>query len=165
MDREEGTPSNDRRKPGLTLWSTPMSPDFLVRCTACGSEAVWDTEASPPVGVPEIGHPVLWPCDTCHRDQRHIVQGPVIITDKLHHEISVVTEIDRRTVERVMAETYRYRQQTRGTIPEELQVSADQVEDVAGATGLSRELVLQISEAEVAWMRRRGYHAEESRRT
>jgi len=142
-----------------------MAPDFLVRCTACGSDAVWDTDASPPVGVPEIGHPVLWPCNTCHREQRHIVQGPVIIADKLHHEISVVTEIDRRTVERVMAEMYRYRQRTRGPAPEELQVSADQVEDVAGATGLPRELVLQISEAEAAWMLRRGYSSEKSHGT
>jgi hypothetical protein len=115
--------------------------------------------------VPEIGHPVLWQCDTCQREQRHIVQGPVIITDKLHHEISVVTEIDRRTVERVMAETYRYRQHTRGPVPDELRVVADQVEDVAGATGLPRELVLQISEAEAAWMLRRGYYSEKSRGT
>lgn len=126
---------------------------------------MWDTEAAPPVGVPQIGHPVLWQCDTCQREQRHIVQGPVIITDKLHHEISVVTEIDRRTVERVMAETYRYRQHTRGPVPEEQEVSADQVEDVAGATGLPRELVLQISEAEAAWMLRRGYYSEKSRGT
>jgi len=90
----------------------PMPPDFLIRCTGCEREAVWDTEAVPPVGVPEIGHPVLWRCETCGGEQRHIVAKLCVIRDKLHHEICLATEIDRCTVDRVMAELCRYRKDT-----------------------------------------------------
>jgi len=140
-----------------------MPPDFLLRCTRCGKEAVWDTEAFPPVGVPDIGHPVLWRCETCGGEQRHIVEDLFLITDKLHHEICVATEIERRTVDRVMAELCRYRRHTRAADPKAGPGSVDEVEDVAGATGVPGTLVLEISEAEAAWMQRRGYCSEKSR--
>ena len=134
-----------------------MPPDFLLRCTGCGREAVWDTEAYPPVGVPEVGHPVLWRCDACGGEQRHIVNELLVITDKLHHEICVATEIDRRTVERVMGEVCRYRDHTgegRPTAPRDPTVA---INAVANAIGVSRDLVEQIAEAEATWMRHRGY--------
>lgn len=142
-----------------------MPPDFLLRCTGCGREAVWDTEAFPPVGAPEIGHPVLWQCETCGGEQRHIVAELFIITDKLHHEICVATEIDRRTVDCVMAELGRYRKHTREAGAEESRAPADEVQDVAGATGVSRDLVLDIADALTAWMRRRGYRSDTFRKT
>src|SRR5512136_1802679 len=89
-----------------------MPPDFLLRCTGCGREAVWDTEALPPVGAPQIGHPVLWRCDTCGGEQRHTVAEFWVIRDKLHHDICLATEIDRCTVDGVMAELRRYRKDT-----------------------------------------------------
>ncbi len=137
-----------------------MPPDFVVRCTGCGREAVWDTEAVPPVGVPEIGHPVLWRCEDCGSEQRHIVQDLVVIADKLHHEISLATEIDRRTVDRVMGEMSRYRQRTHATIPTGEPESPEEIEVVAAATAVRLELVAQISAAEAGWMRRRGYVPE-----
>lgn len=142
-----------------------MPPDFLLRCTGCGREAVWDTEALPPVGAPEIGHPVLWRCETCGGEQRHVVEELFIISDKLHHEICVATEIDRRTVDCVMAELCRYRKHTREAGIEARPGPIDEVEDVAGAAGVSQELVLVISDAEAAWMRRRGYCSGKSRGT
>lgn len=134
-----------------------MPPDFLLRCTGCGGEAVWDTEAVPPVGAPEIGHPVMWKCDTCGGEQRHLVERLCIITDKLHHEICLATEIDRRTVERVMGELCRYRKDTHAADVEKRLRTAEELEDVAGGTGVPRELVTEIAEAEAEWMRRRGY--------
>ncbi len=134
-----------------------MPPDFLLRCTGCGGEAVWDTEATPPVGAPEIGHPVLWRCDTCGGEQRHIVEQLCIIVAKLHHDICLETEIARPTVERVMAELCRYRKDTRTAGIGAGDRTIEEVEDVAGATGVARELVLEIADAEAEWMRRRGY--------
>ncbi len=134
-----------------------MPPDFLLRCTGCGGEAVWDTDACPPVGAPEIGHPVLWPCVTCGGEQRHIVENLCIIGEKLHHQICLATEIDRRTVERVMAELFRYRTDTCDPGVEPRPRSADEAEDVASAIGVARQLVLEIADAEAEWMRRRGY--------
>jgi hypothetical protein len=107
--------------------------------------------------VPEIGHPVLWRCDACGGEQRHIVENLCIIGDKLHHEICLATEIDRRTVERVMAELCRYRKDTCHTDIEPRPRSADEADDVASAIGLARRLVLEIADAEAEWMRRRGY--------
>jgi hypothetical protein len=112
------------------------------------------------VGVPEIGHPVLWRCETCGGEQRHIVQGFFLITEKLQHEICVATEIDRRTVECVMAELCRYRTGARDGAAEERPGSIEEVEDVAGAIGVSAKFVQQICQAEAAWMRRRGYAPE-----
>jgi len=134
-----------------------MPPDFLVRCTGCGGEAVWDTEAVPPVGMPEIGHPVVWTCETCGGEQRHIVEQLCIITDKLHHDICLATEIDRHTVDRVMTELCRYRKDTRVAGIEKRPRPAEEIEDVAGATGVPRELVLELADAEADWLRRRGY--------
>jgi hypothetical protein len=112
------------------------------------------------VGVPEIGHPVLWQCETCGGERRHTVQRVVVITGKLHHDICVATEIDRRTVDCVMAELRRYRMRTHDGAPEKRPGSIDDVEDVAGAIGISSKLVQQICQAEAAWMRRRGYVPE-----
>ena len=137
-----------------------MPPDFVLRCTGCGREAVWDTEAFPPVGVPEIGHPVLWRCEDCGGEQRHIVQNLVVLTDKLHHEICLATEIDRRTVDRVMAEMFRYRQRTLETDPAGPPESPEEIEDVAAATAVCRDVVALISAAEGDWLRRRGYVPE-----
>jgi hypothetical protein len=134
-----------------------MPPDFLLRCVVCGTEAVWDTEALPPVGAPEIGHPVLWRCEVCGGERRHIVEERFVITDKLHHEICVVTEIDRSTVDRIMAELYRYRQRVREARPSGQQDPAEEVEEIAAATGAPQELVAEIAVAEGAWMLRRGY--------
>jgi hypothetical protein len=106
---------------------------------------------------------VLWRCETCGREQRHIVEELFIISDKLHHEICVATEIDRRTVDCVMAELCRYRKHTREAGIETRPGLVDEVEDVAGATGVAQALVLEISDAEAAWMRRRGYCSEEPR--
>jgi hypothetical protein len=138
-----------------------MPPDFLLRCTACGHEAVWDTEACPPVGVPEIGHPVLWQCDPCGSERRHVIACQVVITEKLHHEICVATEIDRPTVDRVMGEVHRYRQRTRDALADIGSGSTEtEIEDVADATGVAREVVGHIASAEAAWMLRRGYAAD-----
>lgn len=134
-----------------------MLPDFLLRCTGCGREAVWDTEAFPPVGAPEIGHPVLWRCNACGGERRHTVAQLCIIRDKLHREICLATEIDRSTVERVMAALCRYRKDAREAGAEARRRPVGEAEDVAGTIGVARELVLEIADAEVAWMRRRGY--------
>ena len=138
-----------------------MPPDFLLQCTACGSQAVWDTDAVPPVGLPEVGHPVLWFCQTCGRELRHTIVDLYVLIDKLHHEICVATELDLQTVERVMAQVYRQR---RVACEEMLTLrldAAQEVENVAGAAGISLEVVEQISVAETAWMLRRGYIVEE----
>jgi len=134
-----------------------MLPDFLLRCTGCGREVVWDTEALPPVGAPEIGHPVLWRCEPFGGERRHIVVQLCIIRDKLHREICLATEIDRATVERVMTEICRYRKGACEAGAEARPRPGDEAEDVADITGVARERVLEIAAAEVAWMRRRGY--------
>jgi hypothetical protein len=134
-----------------------MLPDFLLRCVVCGTEAVWDTEALPPVGTPEIGHPVLWSCGFCGQHQRHIVEDLFVMVDKLHHEICVAMEMDRVTVDRVMTQMYRYRQRQREDHPFREPDPAEEVEEIAGATGIPQELVAEISVVEATWMLQRGY--------
>ena len=134
-----------------------MPPDYLLQCTACEQEAVWDTEAVPPVGLPEVGHPVLWHCEVCGREMRHTIVDLYVITDKLHHEICLTTELDRATVDRVMNTAYRHRQKASEESPTVLLDPAQEVEDVAEAARVPLEVVEQISVAEAAWMLRRGY--------
>ena len=139
-----------------------MPPDFLLQCTTCGGEAVWDTDAVPPVGQPEVGHPVLWFCETCGAERRHTIADLFVITDKLHHDICLATEVDRLTVERIMTEVYRHRLRP----PEGGSLAppdpAEEVEEVAQAAGVSLELVEEVSVAEASWMLRRGYIVETS---
>jgi hypothetical protein len=137
-----------------------MSPDFLLECTTCGGEAIWDTEAVPPVGLPEVGHPVLWFCETCGREARHTIVDLYVLIDKLHREICVATELDRETVDRVMAQVYRHRQAASEAMPTVRLDAAQEVEDVADAARVSLEIIEQISVAEAAWMLRRGYLVE-----
>ncbi|MEK7204402.1 MAG: hypothetical protein AAB254_02730, partial [candidate division NC10 bacterium] len=59
-----------------------MPPDFLLECTACGSQAVWDTDAVPPVGLPEVRHPVLWFCQTCGREVRHTIVDLYVLVEE-----------------------------------------------------------------------------------
>jgi len=139
-----------------------MSPDFLLQCTACGNEAVWDTDAVAPVGRPEVGHPVLWFCEVCGGEVRHTIVDLYVAIDKLHHEICLATELDRETVDRVMAEVYRYRERASEDEPTACLDPAEEVEEVAEAVGVSSEVVEQISVAEAAWMLRRGYIVEVS---
>lgn len=138
----------------------PMPPDFLLVCTACGGEAVWDTDALPPVGSPEVGHPVLWFCQTCGAEMRHTIMDLYIVMEKLHHEICLATELDRSTVDRVMAEVYRHRQQESEEAPTARLDPAQEVEEVAEGVGVSLEVVERIFVAEAAWMHRRGYIVE-----
>ncbi len=138
-----------------------MPPDFLLECTACGSQTVWDTDGVPPVGLPEVGHPVLWFCETCGREVRHTIGGLYVLIHKLHHEICVATELDRKTVDRVMTQVYRHRRVACEEMFALRLAAAQEVEDVAGAAGVSLEVVEQISVAEAAWMLRRGYIVEE----
>ena len=137
-----------------------MPPDFVLECTVCGGEAIWDTEAIRPVGLPEVGHPVLWHCQGCGREMRHTIADLYVIVDKLHHEICVATELDRATVDRIMAEVYRFRQGACEEEPTAMLDPAQEVEEVAEAAGVSVETVEQISVAEAAWMLRRGYTVE-----
>jgi rubrerythrin len=139
-----------------------MTPDFLLECSACGSEAVWDTDSIPPVGLPEVGHPVLWFCPSCGQEMRHTIVDLYVILTKLHHEICVISELDRDTVERVMAEVYRCRRQAADGSPTRFLDPAEEVEEVAEAAGVPLEVVEQISSAEAAWMLRRGYLVETS---
>lgn len=106
---------------------------------------------------------MLWRCEACGGEQRHIVAKLCVIRDKLHHEICLATEIDRPTVDRVMSELDRYRKDTCQAGGETRPRAVDEVEDVAGATGVAREVVLDIADAEAAWMRRRGYCSEQPR--
>jgi hypothetical protein len=138
-----------------------MPPDFLLRCPVCGSETVWDTETCPPVGSPEIGHPVLWRCEACDGEQRHVIVRVFIILDKLHHEICLATEIDRPTVNRVMTEMDRCRRPRDATASPP---GADAAEVVARRSDVPRALVEAIVAAETAWLRRRGYLAENAPR-
>jgi hypothetical protein len=134
-----------------------MPPDFLLRCTVCESESVWDTEVSPPVGTPEIGHPVLWRCEACNAERRHIIEDLFLIADKLHHEICIVTEIDRQTVDRVLTAMYRYRRARDGSTHPARVYPAEEAEEIARVTGVSRAIVEQVSATETAWLFRRGY--------
>ena len=93
-----------------------MSPDFLLECTVCGSEAAWDTDAVPPVGLPEVGHPVLWYCQACAAERRHTIVDLYVLIDKLHREICIATELERETVDRVMGEVYQHRPPAVATI-------------------------------------------------
>ena len=137
-----------------------MPPDFLLGCTVCGSEAVWDTEAVPPVGLPEVGQPVLWCCQACAAEQRHTIVDLYVMLDKLHHEVCVATELDRATVDRVMGEAYQHRQRASQEAPTARRDPAQEVEEVAEAAGVPLEVVEQISVAETDWMLRRGYIVE-----
>jgi hypothetical protein len=134
-----------------------MLPDFLLQCTVCGGEAVWDTDAVPPVGRPEVGHPILWFCQACGEQMRHTIVDLYVIIDKLHHEISLATELDRETVDRVMAEVYRRRERASGGEATGRLHAAREAEAVAPAAGVSTQTVEQIAAAEAAWMLRRGY--------
>lgn len=138
----------------------PMPPDFLLACTACGNEAVWDTDAVPPVGQPEVGNPVLWFCQACSAERRHTIVDFYVVIDKLHHEICLATELDRATVDRVMAAVYRHRQRASEEAPTARLDPAQEVEQVAEAAGVWLDVVEQISVAEAAWMLRRGYILE-----
>ncbi len=139
-----------------------MPPDYLLQCTTCGGEAVWDTDAVPPVGQPEIGHPVLWTCETCGAERRHTIVDLFVITEKLHHEICLATEVDRPTVERIMTAMYRHRLYASEEQPLARLDPAEEVEEVAEAAGVSLVLVEEISVAEATWMLRRGYIVEAS---
>lgn len=137
-----------------------MPPDFLLECTTCGGETVWDTDAVPPVGSPEVGHPVLWFCERCGREMRHTIVDLYVILEKLHHEICIATELDRATVDRVMGEVYRYRQRASEEAPTAPLDPAQEAEEVAEAARVPLEVVEAISVAEAAWMLRRGYLVE-----
>jgi hypothetical protein len=137
-----------------------MPPDFLLVCTGCGGEAIWDTEALPPVGQPEVGQPVLWYCETCGRDMRHRIADLYVITHKLHHDLCVATELERSTVDRVMAAAYRYRQEVSETPLTPRLSPAEEVEEVAEAAAVPVEVVERLSVAEADWMLRRGYIVE-----
>jgi len=84
----------------------------------------------------------------------------VVLAEKLSHEICVATEVDRPTVDRVVGEMHRYRRRT-GAGRSAAGPSTAEVEDVADATGVSRDLVGRIANAEAAWFHRRGYAPEE----
>ena len=140
-----------------------MPPDFLLECSACGGQAVWDTDVLPPVGCPEMGHPVLWFCQACRREMRHTIVDLYVVTDKLHHEICLATEVDRLTVDRVMAEVHRHRQHVSDETPMARLDPAQEAGEVAETAGVSLDVVEKISVAEAAWMLRRGYVAEGGR--
>jgi len=134
-----------------------MPPDFLLRCTVCGHESVWDTDAVSPVGMPEVGHPVLWLCEACGGEMRHTIVDLYVIIDKLHHEICLSTELDRATVDRVMHEVYLQRQKAAEEAPTALLDPAQEVEEAAEMARVPLEVVEKISVAEAEWMLRRGY--------
>ena len=137
-----------------------MPPDFLLECTVCGGGVVWDTDAAPPVGYPEVGHPVLWFCQSCGVEMRHTIVDRYVVIDKLHHEICLATERDRATVDRVMAETSRRRRRESGAAPTVRLDPAQEAEEVAEAVGVSLDVVEMIFVAEADWMLRRGYLVE-----
>ena len=149
-----------RRLP--VLRAKPMLPDFLLECVACGGRSVWDTDALPPVGCPEVGHPVLWCCHTCGADVRHTIVGLYLATEKLHHEICLAAEVDRLTVDRVMAEVYHRRGHWDEASAARME-SAQEAEEVAETAGVSPVVVEQISAAEADWMLRHGYLADGGR--
>lgn len=121
---------------------------------------MWDTDAVPPVGRPEVGHPVLWFCQSCGREIRHTIVDLYVVIDKLHHEICLATELDRSIVDRVVAEMYRHRRRESEEVPAARLDPAQEVEDVAEAVGVLPDVVERISVAEAAWMFRRGYLVE-----
>ncbi|HTU01769.1 MAG TPA: hypothetical protein VMG58_08125 [Candidatus Sulfotelmatobacter sp.] len=125
-----------------------MPPDLLLQCSVCGAETVWDTEALPPVGLPEVGDPVRWFCSDCGLEVRHHVLREVLIPDKLHHDICIATEQDRATVDRVMAEVARRR---------ELPGASRSGEDIGDACRVPADTVRAILAAATDWQRRRGY--------
>lgn len=137
-----------------------MPPDYLLQCSRCGSESVWDTEAVSPVGTPEAGEPVLWFCAECGCELRHHIADLFVMTDKLHREIALATELDRATVDRAMEAVYRQRRRAAREEPSGAQDAAVEAELVAEATGLSLEAVADIAVAEADWMLRRGYLAD-----
>ncbi len=134
-----------------------MPPDFLLACGACGTEAVWDTEALPPAGEPEVGHPVLWYCARCAFETRHEIRSEVLLVDKLHREICVATELDRETVDRVMGEIRRRQPAPAAGLTAGLLREPGAVEAIAAAGGVSPGAVREILRAESAWAERRGY--------
>jgi hypothetical protein len=134
-----------------------MPPDFLLTCTACGTEAVWDTEAVPPVGDPEVGHPVVWFCATCQAEMKHRIAGEVVITDKLHHDICVATELERATVDRVLEEVRRRHAGLEPSLAGRLANEAEVVDAIAEAAGVPAAVVREIVLAEQDWGHRRGY--------
>ncbi len=149
----------DRLPAVIARWVKAMLPDFLLECTACGSRVVWDTDSLPPVGCPEIGHPVLWLCQCCGIETRHTIAGLYLAADKLHHEICLAAEVDRPTVDRVMAEIYYRRRgpQGRGSGKKR------ETEEVAQTAGVPRVIVEKISAAEAEWMAEHGYPTDEGR--
>ncbi|HTX52819.1 MAG TPA: hypothetical protein VMD08_05385 [Candidatus Baltobacteraceae bacterium] len=135
-------------------------PDFVLVCSVCGSEALWDTDQLPPAGTPEVGHPVLWPCPTCGSERRHRIQDVCLIAEKLRHAVSIATEIDRQTVDRVFAAAERFRQSaddSRGGMG-----AAEELAAVASAAGVPADLVDRIAIAEAGWLSRHGYLPERS---
>ncbi len=138
-----------------------MPPDFLLVCSVCGSEAVWDTEALPPAGLPEVGHPVVWRCAACRIETRHQITGEVVIRDKLHHDLSVATEVDRPTVDRVMAEVWRRHGELPAGLAGRLAEQLGALESIAAAAGVAEAVVREIVLAEGAWVHRRGYTSDQ----
>jgi hypothetical protein len=134
-----------------------MPPDFLLACTACGTEAVWDTEAVPPVGDPEVGHPIVWFCATCQAQMRHRIAGEVVIPDKLHHDVCVATELPRAIVDRVLGEVRRRNAGLETGHAGGLVDDLDAVEAIAATAGVPAAVVREIILAEQRWAERRGY--------
>lgn len=132
-----------------------MPPDFLLACEACGAESVWDTETLPPVGRPEVGHPVVWSCASCRLETRHRVVCEVVLSDKLYHDICVATELARSMVERVMVAI-------RERYPS-LPAAADQLAEPATAAVIAQaadvpvDVVREVGAAAAVWSSRRGY--------
>ncbi len=135
-----------------------MLPDYLLSCTVCGSEALWDTDQLPPAGIPRIGDPVLWSCATCGSDRRHVIADLHIFPEKVRHAVSVATEIDCQIVDRVMAATDRLRRSgTTGAVPPD---ASDDISAVAAALGVPPDTVDRIAVAEATWLCRHGYIQE-----
>ena len=135
-----------------------MPPDFVLRCTACGNEVLWDTDQLPPAGTPLVGHPVLWPCQACGNEQRHRIQDLFVVPDKLRHAVSVATEIDRPTVDRIMAAADRFRESHADSAA--FRGSAEELAAVAEAANVPAGVVERITVAEAAWLYQRGYIQE-----
>jgi hypothetical protein len=94
---------------------------------------------------------------------RHTIVDLYVVVDKLHHEICLATELDRSTVDRVMAEMYRHRRRESEEAPTARLDPAQEVEAVAETVGVSLDVVERIAVAEAAWMLRRGYVVEVTR--
>ena len=91
---------------------------------------------------------------------RHYIADLYVITEKLHHDLCVTTELDRATVNRVMAAAYRYRQEALETSSAACLNPAEEVEEVAEAAVVPVEVGERLSVAEADWMLRRGYIVE-----